>query len=152
MNPAHWHLVVNHLPIIGGIFASLILIYGIVFKNESIVKLSYVFFVLTAIFSVVASQTGESAEGYLKSINAVEETVLETHVAAADLANYAAIGLGVISLLALLIARIRNYKATPLIILALSLLVAGLMGRAGNLGGEIMHKEIRSDSAILQSK
>lgn len=152
MNPAHWHLVANHLPIIGGIFASLILIYGIVFKNESIVNLSYKFFVLTAVFSIIASQTGESAEGYLKSINAVEENYLETHVQAADLANYAAIGLGVISLLALLIAKIRNYKAMPLIILALSLLVAGLMGRAGNLGGNIMHKEIRSDSSGLQSQ
>lgn len=151
MNPAHWHLVVNHLPIVGGVFTTLILIYGIVFKNESIVSLSYKLFVLIGVLSIIAAQTGESAEHYLKSLNAVEETILETHVQAADIANYAAIALGIISLLTLLVGKIRDFKiadfkAMPIIILILSLVVAGLMGRAGNLGGDIIHKEIRGDS------
>ena len=152
MNPAHWHLAVNHLPIIGGMFASLILTYGIVFKNESIIRLSYKLFVLAAVFSFIASQTGDKAEEYLKSLNAIELNYLEVHVQAADIANYAAIGLGILSLLILLVARIRNFRAMPWMILGLSLVVTVLMVRAGNLGGEITHKEIRGDSVLLQNK
>lgn len=145
MNPAHWHLVINHVPIIGIILAVLITVYGLAVKSADVLKLSYILLVAVGICSIIAAQTGESAEHYLKSLNAVEETYLEAHAEAADYANYAAIGLAVVSLLTLLVQRIRNFKAMPYIILVFSLVVAGMMARVGSLGGEIMHKEIRAD-------
>lgn len=152
MNAAHWHLVVNHFPIVGGFIAFLVLLYGIIRRNASVIKIGYLLFVLIAISSVVASQTGESAEHYLKSIKAVDETILETHVQAADIANYAMIAVGVIALITLLIKGIRTVIYMPWITLVLSIVALLLMARAGNLGGEIMHKEIRSDAINVSSK
>lgn len=144
-NAAHWHLLVNHLPIIGSLFGILILLWGIIRKNESIVNLSLLLFVICAVFSIVASQTGESAEQYLKSLKAIDEIYLERHVAAADIANYGMIALGALALITLIFKRIRSQKYIPYIILLVSIAVFVLMARAGNLGGEIMHKEIRTD-------
>lgn len=150
MNPAHWHLLVNHLPIIGGLIATLILIWGMLRRSVPIVNLSLVLFVASAVFSIVASQTGESAEHYLKGLNAIDETYLERHVGAADLANYGMITVGVLSLLTLIIERIRNVSAMPYIILIASIVVLILMARAGKLGGEIIHKEIRNDQVEIK--
>ena len=88
LNAAHWHLLVNHLPIIGGMFGILVLLWGIIRKNAPIVNLSLMLFIACAIFSIIASQTGESAEQYLKSLKVIDEIYLERHVAAADIANY----------------------------------------------------------------
>ncbi len=144
-NAAHWHLLVNHLPIIGGLFGILILLWGIIRKNEPIVNLSLMLFVACAVFSIVASQTGESAEAYLKNLKAIDEIYLERHVAAADIANYGMIVLGLSALITLIFKRIRAIKFIPYLILVASIAVFVLMARAGNLGGEIMHKEIRNN-------
>jgi uncharacterized membrane protein len=145
MNPVHWHLVVNHLPIIGGLFATLILLWGILRRSVPIVNLSLVLLVACAVFSIIASQTGEKAEHYLKDLKAVDKKYLEPHVAAADIANYGMIALGALSLITLIFKRIRNVGFIPYLILIASIAVFVLMARAGNLGGEIMHKEIRND-------
>lgn len=51
MNDAHLHLLVNHFPIIGTIFGLGILISGIIFKNNAVKNVSYVIFIVTAIFA-----------------------------------------------------------------------------------------------------
>ena len=102
-------------------------------------------FAACAVLSIISSQTGESAEQYLKNLKAIDEIYLERHVAAADIANYGMITLGALALITLIFKRIRNIKFMRYLILILSLAVFVLMARAGNLGGEIMHKEIRSD-------
>ena len=150
INPAHWHLLVNHLPIIGGLMATLILLWGMFRRNVSIVNLSYFIFIACAVFSIIASTTGESAEHYLKSLNAVDETILERHVSAADIANYGMIAVGALSLLTLIFERVRKVKAIPYIILIASVVVFILMARAGALGGDIMHKEIRTDTIPIK--
>lgn len=152
MNAAHWHLVVNHFPIVGGFIAFIVLLYGIILRNSVVIKLAYVLFVLIAVSGVVATQTGESAEHYLESIHAADETMVETHAKAADIANYAMIAVGIAVLLTLLIKRIRTVIYMPWVILALSVVALLLMTRAGNLGGEIIHKEIRSDSLPVSPK
>ena len=147
-NPAHWHLIFNHLPIVGGMFASLILAYAIIRKNKSIIQLSYMLIVLCAITSIIASYTGEEAEHYIEGVMKVDKVILEEHVQAADIANYSMIAVGIISLLALFIAKIKDYKYTATIILILLLIVTAQMINVGNLGGDIMHTEIRGDNIL----
>ena len=150
MTPAHWHLVVNHLPIIGGLFATLILLWGMLRRSVPIVNLSLVLFVACTVFSIVASTTGESAEHYLKDLNAIDEKYLEKHEEAAGIANYGMIAVGVLALVTLIFKRIRSLSFIPYIILIASAIVFFLMARAGNLGGEIMHKEIRNEQVQIK--
>lgn len=152
MNGAHWHLLVNHLPIVGGMITFLVFLYGSIVRNPSIVKLGNILFVLVAVFSFIAVQTGEGAEEYLKSLKAIDsDDILETHVHAAEIANYAMIAVGLVSLLTLLIKRMRAVIYMPWITLALAAFAMVLMIRAGNLGGEIMHKEIRSNTIKISA-
>ena len=145
MNPAHWHMLLNHLPIIGSLFATLILLWGILRRSIPIVNLSLVLLVACAVFSIIASQTGEKAEHYLKDLKAIDETYLEPHEDAANVANYGMIAVAALALIALIFKRIRNVSFMPYLILIASIVVFVLMARAGMLGGEIIHKEIRSD-------
>lgn len=143
LNPAHWHLLVNHLPITGSIIGVLILLYGILRKSDAVIKAVYWLFALLAVFAVIAKQTGESAESFILNAKLADETIIERHVQASDTAQWAMIVVGIIALAALFIGRLKTLKAMPLIFLIISIIAAGLMAWAGLLGGEIMHKEIR---------
>lgn len=147
-NPAQWHLLVNHMPIIGSIIILFLLAHGILSKSKSVIKAAYWLIVLVAIFTVVASQTGDKAEHFLLDAKLADEDIIERHEEAAGIAQWAMIGIGIASLAALFINRLKTSSAMPVIILILSLIVAGLMAWAGLLGSEIMHKEIRKDSAV----
>jgi uncharacterized membrane protein len=150
MNPAHWHLLVNHLPITGSIFGILILGYGILRKSDAVIKVSYWLFALLAVTAVVAKQTGEGAEKFILDAKLANETIIERHVQASDIAQWAMIVLGLIALAALFLNRLKRWKATPVIVLMVLIIAAGLMAWAGFLGGEIMHKEIRNDKVLIK--
>lgn len=149
LNPAHWHLIVNHLPITGSLIAVLILLYGILRKNEGVIKAAYWLFALMAVFAVVATQTGEGAERFILDAKLADEAIIERHVEASNIAEWAMIVVGVTALAALFINRLKTLRVMPAIVFILALIAAGLMAWAGLLGGEIMHKEIRSDNNVV---
>lgn len=143
LNPAHWHLLVNHLPITGSIIAIFLLLYGIVRKSEAIIKATYWLFALMAVFAVVATQTGEGAEHFVLDAKLADETLIERHVRVSNIAQWAMIVVGLTALAALFIKPLKKIRAMPILILIFSIIAAGWMAWAGLLGGEIMHKEIR---------
>lgn len=146
LNGAHWHLLVNHFPIIGGLLATIVLGYGLFRRNESIRQLGYLLFVTMSIATVVTNQTGESAEHYLKSINKLNKVIFHEHEAAADLANIGMYLTGLLSGFILVWKRAKQVRLLPILIFILSLVTFGLMANAGRLGGLIMHEELRTDS------
>jgi uncharacterized membrane protein len=146
LNGAHWHLLVNHFPIIGSLLALLILGYGLIRKNTPIIQLSFGLFVLMSLATAVTNQTGEQAEHYLKTINQLNRTLLHEHEEAADLANAGMYITGLLSLLALVWQRARQWRFLPALIFGLSLITFGLMVNTGRLGGLIMHQELRNES------
>jgi len=145
LNGAHWHLLVNHFPIIGGLIATLVLGFGLFRRNESIIQLGFGLFGLMSIATVITNQTGEQAENYLESINALDKGIFHEHEEAADWANIGMYLTGGLSLLTLLWQRAKQLKFLPLLILIIALITFGLMANAGRLGGLIMHKELRSE-------
>lgn len=148
INGAHWHLLVNHLPIIGGLMATLVLGYGLFRRNQSIVQLSFGLFVLMSIATAITNQTGESAEHYLESIHALDRVIFRQHEQAADWANIGMYLTGGLSLLALVWQRAKQLTWLPTLIFLTSLVTFGLMANAGRLGGLIMHRELRSEQPI----
>ena len=149
MNGAHWHLLVNHFPIIGGLMATLVLGYGLLRRSESVIRLSFGLFVLMAALTMVTDQTGESAEHYLKSLHSLNEEIFHKHEEAAGPANLSMYLTGLLSLLALVWQRAKQAHWLPAVIFAVSLIACGLMFNVGRLGGLIMHKELRTESAAV---
>ena len=143
MNAAHWHLIMNHIPIVGSFFASLLLISGLVRKSSSIITASYWFFILLGVFAFVAASTGGKAAGFLSDAGLANDDLIKPHAEAAQKAALALYAATILSLISLFIKNLQTNRVMPVIILLVSLAGSGLMAWTGMLGGEIMHKEIR---------
>lgn len=144
MNGAHWHLILNHLPVLGTGFGILLLAFSWRRGNEHLKKLSLQFILIVACISIPAYLTGEPAEKVLKIWPGVAWSTLEKHEDAAATAFASLELLGAIALVGL--ALFRRQKPVPnwflIGFMGLALVVAGLMGWTANLGGKIRHPEI----------
>lgn len=148
MNDAHLHLVVNHFPISGTIFGLGILIMGIVFKNNTIKNVSYVIFVVAAVFAAISMSTGEGAEELVEDMPNIGKQIIHEHEELAEKLAIVLYILGAISLFGLY-ANIKNHSKAKLIsYLALIIVVFGvvLAKSVGTTGGEIRHTEIRANA------
>ncbi len=148
MNDAHLHLLVNHVPIIGGALASAILAWGIFRKEKAIVSLALVVFILLGVASFVAHQTGEGAEEVLEhGVGQYDHAMIHEHEEAAFPAHLAMMLTAFGAIITLAVRKLRDGRLMPIVVLGLSLVAFGLMARAGNLGGRIVHSEISDGPA-----
>lgn len=151
MTAAHLHLVLNHAPLFGVVFASLGLVWSLVGKNDGVARASLGLLVLAGILVVPVYLTGEEAEDVVEGRVGVSEASIEAHEEAA---LGAAIATGVVGLLGLvLLVGFRNReipRAATEFALVLALAAAGWIGYVANLGGQINHPEIR-DEAMVQA-
>jgi len=148
MTDAHLHLVVNHFPIIGTILGLGILIAGILLKNTTVKNVSYVLFVVAAIFAAFSMGTGEGAEEMVEDMPDIGKKIIHDHEEIAEKLALVLYVLGVISLLGLY-TNIKNHtKAKFVSFLALAIAIVGvyLAQQTGTTGGEIRHTEIRTDA------
>ena len=99
MNGAHWHLVVNHLPIIFPIVGVIVMITGLISKSEAVKRTAFMIFVFGALAAIAAMNTGEGAEEVVENINGVSENFIESHEEAAETFAILSYILGGISLL-----------------------------------------------------
>jgi hypothetical protein len=146
MNSAHWHLLLNHLPLTGTIFSTLLLATGLIFKNQSMKNSGLALFILTALCTIPVFLTGEGAEDVLESIGQKNEHFIHEHEEIASIAFYISQAIAIISIGALLL--FKNKKRLSIFLTAIALL-AGLgnsilMIQVGNSGGQIRHTEIRN--------
>ena len=149
MNDAHWHLVVNHFPIIGTILALGILITGLFLNNNSVKNTAYILFIVAAIFAVFSMQTGEGAEEMVENFPEIGKAIIHEHEELAEKLALVLYAMGGLSLLALFLNFIKNTKEKLVSFFILGLGVASLflIQKVGTTGGEIRHTEIRADSA-----
>ncbi|MBL0331991.1 MAG: hypothetical protein IPP65_03970 [Chlorobi bacterium] len=149
MNGAHWHLLLNHIPIFGVLFGIFLLLIGFVKRNELFKNTSFLVFVITALLTIITFKTGEPAEKVVYDLPTVSHDAIEQHEEKAELALFAIEALGIISLFAFYFSR----KDKPLkvitsfIVLVISLVSFFLVIVTAIEGGEIMHSEIRDKSS-----
>ncbi|MEO6357178.1 MAG: hypothetical protein ABIU77_04155 [Ferruginibacter sp.] len=149
MSQAHLHLLITHLPIFGSIIGALILGYGLWTKSNHTKNAASFIFIISAIGAGIAYLTGEGAEEGVENIQGVAEKLIKIHEDAAMYALISLIALGVLSVIALAVSRVKPalIKTTSIFLFLLSLISFGLVARTGYLGGQIRHTEI-STSAV----
>jgi hypothetical protein len=169
LTPAHLHLLVNHLPVEGSIFATLLLIYAMIRNNAELKRTSLILLVIVGVTAFVADTTGGGAARVVRKIPGTERAAISEHAKAAD---FAKIMSGITALVALggliaawsrkervqvvstngneTIARdyVRYHKAphTAVVVLCLllSLVSVSVLARVAYLGGKIRHPEINA--------
>jgi formate hydrogenlyase subunit 3/multisubunit Na+/H+ antiporter MnhD subunit len=148
MAPAHIHLLINHLPIIGSFLCLPVLLVVMLRRKETATMLAAAILLsVVGIGAVGALRTGEPAEEQVEDLPGVSEPWIGEHEERAETATIFAVvtalaGLGVLGLS-------MRQKETPLwasgVLLLGSTLTAATMAWTGSAGGPIRHSEIRSD-------
>lgn len=152
MNEAHFHLIVNHLPIVGLLIGLLVLVTGFILKKSEIKVTALGIFIFSALASVAAFYSGEGAEEIVEKVPGISETLINQHEESAELFFTAILILGVFSLITLILeikkSKFSNYG---FVLVFLVTLVSGVLAKnVGTSGGEIRHTEIRNDSNLIQ--
>ncbi|MBL6447694.1 hypothetical protein JMN32_15355 [Fulvivirga sp. 29W222] len=147
MNAAHWHLLLNHLPIVGTVIGTLILISGYLIKNNDTIKQTALGVLFFSSLTVIPTYfTGEGAEEIVEEIPGVTEGIIEVHEGFGKIFLLIVLILGALSLATLLSALFKAKMVSLLYIMVLILSVGTciLAKQVGTSGGEIRHTEIRS--------
>ena len=146
MNQAHWHLVFNHAPIFGALAGFLLLLAGQLRRQDVLITAGLWALVLAVAVGLPAQLTGAGAAQVVKDMPRVSQALIHNHASAARLGYWVLVGTGTVALLSLQRRRQRAARAGLLVWLTLAgaALSFGLLARAGNLGGQISHPEIRA--------
>jgi len=147
LNPAHLHIMLNHIPLFGSLFAALLIAWGLLRKSEEVLRLGLALAFIIGIATWGVQLTGEPAEEVIENLAGVSRRMIHAHEEAAEWATYIIAAAGVAAILALLLVRRRHRAARGLSILTLVISLFGFAAasRAALLGGEIRHPEARSD-------
>lgn len=147
VSPAHWHLLINHFPIILSIVGTLFIGLSFFIKKNTLINGGLILLVMAALTTLPANATGEGAEESVEGITGVTHDGIEIHEHAAATGLKILIGTGILALIAAF-AQVKMPKRA-MVLLVVTFLAgiasAGYMSYVGLTGGEIRHSEIRGD-------
>ena len=143
MSIVHLHLILNHVPVIGMVFALLILGVAAWRRNDGMGRLGLAVMVGLAVVTAAVFLTGEPAEEAVEEVAGVSEAMIHPHEEAAEAAL---IVTGIAGAMALVALSAYRRRALPRLItgaaFTAALVSTTMLGWAANLGGQIRHTEI----------
>src|SRR5262245_55365047 len=98
MNPAHWHLALNHIPVLGTAFGMGLVGWALIRRSEELKMVSFGVFVIVALLTIPVYLTGEPAEHFIEHIPGVSEEAIEEHEGAATFAFAGVLAVGALSI------------------------------------------------------
>ncbi len=148
MNGAHFHLLVNHFPIVGVIIGFLVLLAGTFLKKQQIMATALGIFAFSALAAIASYSSGEGAEEVVEDIPGISEKLIHVHQNYAGYFFAFMLILGVSSLITLYmqIKQSKFIRYAYLLIFVLAIACGIMSAYVGTSGGEIRHSEIRSDA------
>jgi uncharacterized membrane protein len=145
LDPVHIHLMVTHFPIVGSFLALIVLLAGLIGKHAFTRYVAYFLLVFCGLTAFAANSSGEKAEEILENRPEFSHDLIHEHEEAAEPIFLSMASLGALAIVTFAMERRKNMFAKPLsfVVLAGTVVCFGLSVRAGNLGGQIRHSEIR---------
>lgn len=144
MTGAHLHLLVNHVPILGSLFALALLVASIWMARDVLRRIALVLLVGVGIAGAAANYTGEPAEDAIRQFPGVRRELIHDHEEIGEQSFFAAAALGVVALGALVRwRRVPVPQPAWLAMLVGTAAVSGMMVYTGLLGGQVRHTEVR---------
>jgi uncharacterized membrane protein len=149
----HVHLILNHVPSTGFVFALTFFLAGLVTNNDGLKRGSLILLVICSIAGVPTYVTGTAAMWALTQppIPEISKAVINAH---RDMALWTLVGLAFTGTAAWIELWRYPYRGrfsalTLGLVLILGLVTLGFMADTGHLGGLINHPEIRTAADVL---
>lgn len=155
MNDAYLHLVINHLPVFSMLFGLLILIWGLIKSNTAIKKLAMVLFIVGAVGSYAAVETGEGAEDILEDFApSISHDLIHDHEEAAEIAMWFSYVTGGLALLGIITTgkNLRYEKVLTGVLLIAALAAVGMLMYTAYEGGKIRHPEAHESASVIYAE
>jgi len=146
MSWLHFHLLINHFPVIGAWFLVIFLIIALRWKNPDFNRIIYGLFIALAFAAYASLLSGQHAEHQLHSSGLPFQSMhdnIELHEAAAAWTWLAFLLAGILALIGLLKVQASRWLIPVLLILSLGM--TALSSWTALLGGMIIHTEIRDE-------
>lgn len=145
MNAAQIHLALNHAPLFFSLIGGLLLILGMIRKNDSYKSVSLYMLAAAALFTAPVFLTGEGSEELVENAAGVAESAIKQHEEMAKISMVIITITGVLALAGLFLRKKQSIsKALMVIVVLFSLGSFGTMAQTAHLGGLIRHTEIQS--------
>jgi hypothetical protein len=148
----HLHLLVNHAPLFGALFALALLAASFVWAPDVLRRAALLCLIGTAIAGFVADQTGEPAEDAIRGFPGVRREVIHAHE---EFGENSWIASGIVGVLAL--GALIRWRRTPMPqgvaagALVGAAVVSGMMAWTANLGGRVRHTEVRPGATAIDA-
>jgi uncharacterized membrane protein len=150
---SHVHIILNHLPTVGFVFALVFYIAALIMNNVVMKRSSLVLFVICGVLGVPTFVTGNASMWALTDppVTGISKAVINAH---RDFALFSLFGLaftGVTSWIALWRFRhLGRFSSRSLtVILIFAIITLGVLAETGHRGGQINHPEIRVATDVL---
>lgn len=160
MDSAYFHLVTNHIPIIGFPVAIGILVAGIWKKSEELTWAALVAFILLGLVTIPVYLSGESAEDIVEGVAGISEASMENHEDASKIALASVLVTSAVSVLGFFLLKgwrlfipgrseaSSSYRAwIGPVVLVLALISTATLTYTASLGGAIRHTEVYGTSS-----
>lgn len=143
ITPAHLHVLVNHIPVIGLPIILLLLLWGLARREDAVVRAALIGTVLLAAGTWFADFTGDGAKDDIRQLAWANKDVITAHEDAGDQLEIVAIATGVVALATLILARGGRPMRRPLVLVMVVLLLGASLvaARVAWRGGKIRHNE-----------
>ncbi len=143
---AHLHLLINHVPILGSIFITILYIVALIYRNAFLQKVSLWFLVAVALCTPITYLSGDKAIPGVQGLPGVSEQMIHMHEYAAKFGLLLMFITGILALGSAIFYR-KQPKLPRLlltVILVVLLINSAVFAYIGLLGGQIHHEEIRT--------
>lgn len=152
MSGVHIHLLVNHAPILGALFALALLAASFVYAPDVLRRTALVVLVGVGLAGAAANYSGEPAEDAIREFPGVRRTLIHEHEEMGEVSFYAAAALSVLALGALVRwRRVPVPQVAAVGALAGAAVVSGMMAYTGLLGGSVRHTEVRAGATSAEA-
>lgn len=145
-NDAHLHLIVNHLPVVGSLIATLLLLVALWLpRDRGALLCAVLVLALAGVGAFAAERTGHDAEEIVEELPGISEALIEEHEERAEIATWISelAALAGLAVLALAWRREATPRAWISVLLVAALASVGTLQWTAWAGGVIRHSEIR---------
>jgi uncharacterized membrane protein len=148
MNSAHYHLILNHFPIIAPIVGLVVLIAGFVVRSEVVKRTAFFIFIIASLSAIAAVATGDDAKDAIERMPGISKQLIDDHEESAESFSVLIYLLGATSLVALWANwKMKSYsKLLSWLIIGFCVVVLFFAKDTGTSGGIIHHTEIKTDA------